>query len=68
MKDILLKGLAVRSAKDFCNEPGMSGKLEKTQTQLTMCEKALNEFMNGKRRAFPRFYFMSSADLLDVLS
>ena len=33
-----------------------------------MCEKALNEFMNGKRRAFPRFYFMSSADLLDVLS
>ena len=38
------------------------------KTQLTMCEKALNEFMNGKRRAFPRFYFMSSADLLDVLS
>eukprot|EP00434_Breviolum_minutum_P030192 symbB.v1.2.026702.t1/scaffold2691.1/size72881/5 len=33
-----------------------------------MCEKALNEFMDGKRQAFPRFYFMSSADLLDVLS
>lgn len=68
VKDILLKGLAVRSAKDFCNEPGIGGKLDKAQTQLTMCEKALNEFMNGKRRAFPRFYFMSSADLLDVLS
>ena len=36
--------------------------------QLELCEKALNDFMDGKRRAFPRFYFMSSADLLDVLS
>jgi len=68
VKEILAKGFATKLAKEFCNEPGMYGKLEKAQTQLTMCEKALNEFMNGKRRAFPRFYFMSSADLLDVLS
>ncbi|CAD7974700.1 unnamed protein product [Amoebophrya sp. A25] len=68
VKELLAKGFNVKLAKEFCNEPGMYGKLEKAQTQLTMCEKALNEFMNGKRRAFPRFYFMSSADLLDVLS
>ena len=26
------------------------------------------EFMEGKRRAFPRFYFVSTNDLLDILS
>jgi len=28
----------------------------------------LNDFLDGKRRAFPRFYFVSVADLLDILS
>ncbi|CAJ1331853.1 unnamed protein product [Effrenium voratum] len=64
---LLRKGFEARFAKVFC-EPTIFQILEKTQVQLQMCEKALNEFMDGKRQAFPRFYFMSSADLLDVLS
>jgi len=68
VKEILRQGQEVLLAKDFCNQTGIFEKLEKAQTQLTMCEKALNEFMDGKRRAFPRFYFMSAQDLLDVLS
>eukprot|EP00931_Biecheleriopsis_adriatica_P101533 TRINITY_DN7664_c0_g1_i1.p1 TRINITY_DN7664_c0_g1~~TRINITY_DN7664_c0_g1_i1.p1 ORF type:complete len:4295 (+),score=1011.97 TRINITY_DN7664_c0_g1_i1:399-12887(+) len=78
VKAVLARGAEVRTAKEFCCEPGLfQGRtqacraeevLEKTQSQLAMCEKALNEFMDGKRRAFPRFYFMSAADLLDVLS
>jgi dynein heavy chain len=42
--------------------------LETLQEELTVCEKALNEFMNSKRLAFPRFFFVSPADLLDILS
>jgi dynein heavy chain len=68
VKEILKQGFEIRSAKEFCNQSNIFARLEKTQTQLNMCEKALNEFMDGKKRAFPRFYFMSSADLLDVLS
>merc|ERR1719174_2484628 len=68
VKNILTRCAFVKNCINFCNESGAFAKLEKVQTQLTMCEKALNDFMDGKRRAFPRFYFMSSADLLDVLS
>jgi len=68
VKAMLTKGGEVRLVRYFCCEPGIYQVLEKTQTQLAMCEKALREFMDGKRRVFPRFYFMSPADLLDVLS
>jgi dynein heavy chain len=43
-------------------------KLENIQSRLALCEKALAEYLETKRLAFPRFYFVSSADLLDILS
>lgn len=33
-----------------------------------VCEKALADFMEAKKRMFSRFYFVSTADLLDILS
>nr|XP_057916965.1 dynein heavy chain 9, axonemal [Doryrhamphus excisus] len=48
--------------------PGLFNKLEDIQCRLSLCEKALAEYLDSKRLAFPRFYFISSADLLDILS
>ncbi|XP_068161051.1 dynein axonemal heavy chain 9 [Antennarius striatus] len=50
------------------NKPGLFGRLEDIQSRLSLCEKALTEYLDTKRLAFPRFYFISSADLLDILS
>lgn len=68
VKVLLSAGKEIRLVKTFCADENTFKVLEKTQIQLTVCQKALQEFMDGKRRAFPRFYFMSAADLLDVLS
>ncbi|KAM7360514.1 dynein heavy chain at 93AB isoform 2-T2 [Cochliomyia hominivorax] len=50
------------------NRTGLIERLETLQKELTLCEKALAEYLETKRLAFPRFYFVSSADLLDILS
>ncbi|KAI7797195.1 putative dynein heavy chain 9, partial [Triplophysa rosa] len=71
--DIGFKELAYDANKtpnvvEATNKPGLYSKLEDIQSRLALCEKALAEYLDTKRLAFPRFYFISSADLLDILS
>jgi dynein heavy chain len=42
--------------------------LEDMLGKLELCEKSLNDYLETKRVAFPRFYFVAAADLLDILS
>ncbi len=50
------------------NRTRLFNELEDIQKRLSVCEKALAKYLETKRLAFPRFYFISSSDLLDILS
>lgn len=50
------------------NKPKLLERLEELDKQLNICEKALSDYLETKRLIYPRFYFISSADLLDILS
>lgn len=61
----LLKDIAVTpNVVQATNKPGLLDKLEELMKALNLCEKALNDYLETKRLAYPRFYFVSSADLL----
>ncbi|XP_015268586.1 PREDICTED: cytoplasmic dynein 2 heavy chain 1 [Gekko japonicus] len=46
---------------------GIRNALVTILDQLQRCQKSLNEFLEEKRSAFPRFYFIGDDDLLEIL-
>lgn len=68
VKRILADAYVKQIALIYCDQVWVNKAFTKVQEQLTVCEKALQEFMDSKRTAFPRFYFVAQADLLDILS
>jgi dynein heavy chain len=60
--------LQITNVVEACNLDGRLERLENLLSQLEMCEKALQDYLETKRIAFPRFYFVAPADLLDILS
>lgn len=67
-KAILSQMVADKNVVQATNRPNLFDKLEALQRDLIQCEKALNDYLETKRLAYPRFYFISSADLLDILA
>uniref|UniRef100_A0A8C5QHE5 Dynein axonemal heavy chain 11 n=1 Tax=Leptobrachium leishanense TaxID=445787 RepID=A0A8C5QHE5_9ANUR len=67
-KELMFETEKVKNVLDSTHRPHLYELLEDLQERLSLCEKALSEYLETKRLAFPRFYFVSSADLLDILS
>lgn len=59
---------ADRHASPLCLEGDALKKLEKCTYQLDCIQKKLDEYLETKRVAFPRFYFLSNDELLSILS
>lgn len=41
--------------------------LRQIQNELEYCQKALNDYLDAKRNAYPRFYFISDDEMLSIL-
>ena len=49
---------------EACSTDKRSERLQTMKTGLELCEKSLFQYLETKRIAFPRFYFLSNAALL----
>ena len=51
-----------------CTYDGREELLNLFADEIEICEKALNEYLEQKKKIFSRFYFVSNQNLLDILS
>ena len=64
---ILIKEPKLFSLADEHLFPQLCDRLRTMLDQLERCQKALADFLEAKRSAMPRFYFIGDDDLLEIL-
>ena len=52
---------------DVCMVPGRLAEMQGLSLGLDKCQKSLNDYLDSKRMIFPRFYFISTEELLSIL-
>ncbi|XP_014373608.2 dynein heavy chain 10, axonemal, partial [Alligator sinensis] len=53
--------------KKCCEAPNRLADLRNISDGLEKCQKSLNDYLDSKRNAFPRFFFISDDELLSIL-
>ena len=60
-QDLMRTAADTPNVAEACALDGRQERLEGMLAQLEACEKALQDYLETKRVAFPRFYFMANA-------
>ncbi|XP_006149290.1 dynein heavy chain 10, axonemal [Tupaia chinensis] len=66
-KRIMSETLKDPVIKKCCEAPNRLSDLQNISEGLEKCQKSLNDYLDSKRNAFPRFFFISDDELLSIL-
>ncbi|XP_067444208.1 dynein axonemal heavy chain 1 isoform X2 [Thunnus thynnus] len=67
-KRIMKSAFNNRKVIELCPDARLLDKLKECNTLLEQVQKGLSEYLETKRGSFPRFYFLSDDELLEILS
>jgi len=65
---IMTKASECRNVVECCADELLQNTLPTMYGELEKCQKSLEGYLEQKQKAFPRFYFVSNAKLLTILS
>ncbi len=67
-KELMREALTEPGVIVACKYEGRENLLNEFMNDIILCEKALDEYLEQKKKIFARFYFVSNQALLDILS
>ncbi len=67
-KELMRDAVENPGVVEACTAEGREEQLNSFNNDIETCEKALNAYLEEKKKVFPRFYFLSNQSLLDILS
>jgi dynein heavy chain len=67
-KDLMKGAVDIPNVIEACSIEDIEDDLKRMTSDLEICQKALNDYLDAKKKIFPRFYFVSNVALLDILS
>lgn len=65
---IMEKSVETKKVVPCCQNELLKDFLPDLNAKLELCQKSLDNYLEGKRKSFARFYFVSDPTLLKILS